>query len=160
MKQQPISNGENVHPLAFPHFERLKLLFESEPAYQLVGIKLTSLAQGSCITTTPVKQELLHHRGAVQGGIIATIADATAGHAALAALPQEAVPDDIATIEFKTSYFRPALAEELVCTSNVTFTGGRVVFCNAQIYLNEPLPENLCAESTLTFTRIRTHRRT
>ncbi|MEJ5219885.1 MULTISPECIES: PaaI family thioesterase [Rhodobacterales] len=136
-------------------FQHLSAQFAREPAYRYIGLKLRDLRRGFCATVTTVSNDLHHHRGAVQGGIIAMIADATAGYTALASLDVEAMYDDMATIEFKTSFFRPGAAKELICVSNLVHGGNRTLFCAAKIYLDEIGDNQLCADATLTFSRLR-----
>lgn len=63
-------------------------------------------------------------------------ADATAGYAALASLPEQgASDDDMATIEFKTSFLGPAVAERLICVAEVIRSGHRTFFAEAKSLL-------------------------
>ncbi|MGB6229031.1 MAG: PaaI family thioesterase [Litorimonas sp.] len=132
----------------------LSARFLQEPAYAFVGLVPTEMAHGRCVSEVAVRPNHLHHRGAVQGGLVAMIADATAGYAALTVLPEDAQGDDMATIEFKTSFLRPAAAERLICTSDVVHAGRSTVFAEARVFCDAVEDDRLCAIATLTFKRL------
>lgn len=133
---------------------RLARQFAAEPAYAFVGLKLIDLGPGLCRSVTPLRPEILHHRGALQGGLVAMIADATAGYAALATLAPDVGEDDMATIEFKTAFYRPVVGAVALCRAEAAFCGRSTVFCRAQVYDEVEEQRCLAAEATLTFRRL------
>ncbi len=133
---------------------QLKQRFLAEPAYHFVGLNPLRIEAGLCISDVKVRPHHLHHRGAMQGGLVAMLADATAGYAALASLPEQDASDDMATIEFKTSFLRPAVAKRLICVADVIRSGHRTCFAQAKIYCDLEQPDALCATATLTFKRL------
>ncbi|MBV9077764.1 MAG: PaaI family thioesterase [Methylobacteriaceae bacterium] len=135
--------------------ERLARQFAAEPAYAHIGLVLTDLARGFCRSATPVRPALLHHRGALQGGLLAMIADSTAGYAALATLDDEAAADDMATVEFRTAFYRPLVGALALCRARATFVARGMVFCQAEVFAEREEPERLCGEANLTFRRLR-----
>jgi uncharacterized protein (TIGR00369 family) len=145
---------QQLAPALATHLQRQ---FAAEPAYAFAGLQLVDLTPQRCTTRTRVRPCLLHHRGAVQGGIVALMADATAGYAALAAT-SEHDRDDVATLEFKISYYRPALAGQLLCQADTVHCVGGVVFCQARVFADLAERSALLAEASLTFRRLRAHR--
>lgn len=134
---------------------RLSEQFIAEPAYQHVGMNLVGISYGHCTAEVPINCSLLHHRGAVQGGILAMIADATAGYAALAVVEDDEPAADMATLEFKTSFFEPAVGRTLRCRADALRTSRHIVFCRALVWSHSADGnELLCAEATLTFKRL------
>ncbi len=64
-----------------------------------------------------------HHRqqdGFIHAGLLATMADHTAGYAAFTLVPED---HRILTIEFKINFLRPAFGERLVCKSQILRPG-------------------------------------
>lgn len=147
-----------VHPenrLSKTRLETLTDQFSSEPAYRHIGMTLLQLSYGKCITQARIEPWPLHHRGAVQGGVIAMSADATAGYSALATIQDDADSGDMATLEFKTSFYEPAMGQHMRCEAATMRASRHIIFCRAQVWscsLGES--EVLCAEGTLTFKRM------
>lgn len=134
--------------------------FDAEPAYRHVGLALDSLARGYCQASLDIAPALLHHRDAVQGGIVAMVADATAGYAALTILDETAGEDrdDMATLEFKTSFLLPAQGQALRCEARILHASRSIVFCDAQVHVLAMGESRLCAQATLTFKRLHARR--
>src|SRR5512137_670466 len=65
-----------------------------------------------------VKIENYHRQqdGFIHAGVMATMADHTAGYAAFTTVPEDY---QILTIEFKVNFLRPAFGERLVCRSRI-----------------------------------------
>lgn len=132
----------------------LRAQFAAEQAYALIGLELLVLSHGECLTATPVRDALLNHASVVQGGIVAMIADATAGYAALT-MTGEGGGEDMTTIEFKTSFYRPALGLRLLCHADAMAAGASIVFCRSRVYSDVETAGSLIGEATLTFKRRR-----
>lgn len=147
---------EGQPPLSDERRLQLARQFADEPAYRHVGLRLDDIARGLCIAPAPIVPALLHHRGAVQGGIVAMAADATAGYAALTTLDEQAGEDrhDMATLEFKTSFFRPAFGDAMRCVARIVSSSRSIVFCTTQVFVEHRDDVTLCAEASLTFKRL------
>ena len=75
-----------------------------------------------------------HHRqqdGFIHAGVMATMADHTAGYAGFTTVPQEF---QILTIEFKINFLKPAFGEILVCRSRVIRGGRQVIIAESEVY--------------------------
>ncbi|CCH09193.1 MULTISPECIES: PaaI family thioesterase [Achromobacter] len=160
-----LSHGRPAPAEAQPalHPDRMRLLarqFADEPAYRHVGLCLEDLARGRCQASARIVPALLHHRGAVQGGIVAMVADATAGYAALTLIDGGAGQegDDMATLEFKTSFLLPAAGDTIRCVAQVVSHSKSIAFFDAQVYVVERGETRLCAQASLTFKRLRPRR--
>jgi len=155
----PIARAGFVTPLGAARAAALLAQFRDEPAYATVGLQLADLARGRCLTRTPIAQGLLHPRGAVQGGIAAMILDSTAGYTALTEIEGDQRDDDMATLEFKTSFLAPARGAATACLVETLRSGRRIVFSRAWLWVeSESGDRELCAEATLAFTRLRARR--
>jgi len=75
-----------------------------------------------------------HHRqqdGFIHAGVMATMADHTAGYSAFT-LVEETF--QILTIEFKINFLRPAFGEALVCRSRVIREGSQIIIAESEVF--------------------------
>lgn len=69
--------------------------------------------------------------GFIHAGVMATMADHTAGYSAFTIVPEEM---QILTIEFKINFLRPAFGRALVCFSEVIREGRQVIVSESTVY--------------------------
>ena len=91
-----------------------------------------------------------HHRqqdGFIHAGVMATMADHTAGYSAFSI-----VPDDfqILTIEFKINFLRPAFGDSLVCRSSVIREGSQIIISESEVFDIRDGVETLAAKAMVT----------
>jgi uncharacterized protein (TIGR00369 family) len=75
-----------------------------------------------------------HHRqqdGFIHAGVMATMADHTAGYSAFTTVPDGI---QILTIEFKINFLRPAFGEALVCESRVIREGRQIIVSESDVF--------------------------
>ncbi|MGD9074479.1 MAG: PaaI family thioesterase [Desulfobacteraceae bacterium] len=75
-----------------------------------------------------------HHRqqdGFIHAGLMATMADHTAGYAAFSTVPGEF---RILTIEFKINFLKPAFGDSLVCHSKVIREGNQIIISESEVF--------------------------
>ncbi|MBW2096137.1 MAG: PaaI family thioesterase [Deltaproteobacteria bacterium] len=75
-----------------------------------------------------------HHRqqdGFIHAGVMATMADHTAGYAAFSTVAESF---QILTIEFKINFFKPAHGDLLVCRSNVIREGSQIIIAESEVF--------------------------
>ena len=85
----------------------LREIFRSAPFIRQLGIELEAVAHGQCHTTLRIRSDHLQQNGLVHGGVVATMADHTAGGAAASVLGAGSYP---LTVEFKINLLRGARA--------------------------------------------------
>ncbi len=91
-----------------------------------------------------------HHRqqdGFIHAGVMATMADHTAGYAAFTTVPEEF---QILTIEFKINFLRPACGDGLVCRSRVIREGTQVIISESEVFDQREEGEVLAAKALVT----------
>ena len=91
-----------------------------------------------------------HHRqqdGFIHAGVMATMADHTAGYSAFTVVPQDV---QILTIEFKINFLRPAYGDTLVCRSNVIREGSRIIISESDVFDVREGDEVLVAKALIT----------
>ncbi len=90
--------------------------------------------------------------GFIHAGVMATMADHTAGYAAFTTVPAEY---QILTIEFKINFLRPAYGQALECRSRVIREGTRVLVAESEVYdLRENGEEAMAAKAMVTLAAV------
>lgn len=75
-----------------------------------------------------------HHRqqdGFIHAGVMATMADHTAGYSAFTTVPEDF---QILTIEFKINFLRPAYGDTLICRSKVIRDGSQIIISESEVF--------------------------
>jgi uncharacterized protein (TIGR00369 family) len=80
-----------------------------------------------------VKIEGCHRQqdGFIHAGVMATMADHTAGYAAFTTVPEDY---RILTIEFKVNFLRPAYGERLTCRSSIIREGLQIIIGESEVF--------------------------
>jgi len=109
-------------------------------------IRLDKVSEGVCETSLVIQERLRQQHGFIHGGVIATMADHTAGGAARSVSGDK----DVLTVEFKINYLRPAIGDRLRCTASVLRGGKTVIVAEALVYAGNGEKETLVAKLTET----------
>jgi uncharacterized protein (TIGR00369 family) len=91
-----------------------------------------------------------HHRqqdGFIHAGVMATMADHTAGYAAFTTVTEDY---QILTIEFKVNFLRPAYGHRLVCRSRVIREGSQIIISESEVFDQREGGEILAAKALVT----------
>ena len=67
----------------------------------------------------------------MHAGVMATMADHTAGYAGFTTVPEEF---QILTIEFKINFLKPAHGNALVCRSRVIRDGSQIIISESEVF--------------------------
>jgi uncharacterized protein (TIGR00369 family) len=91
----------------------------------------------------------VHHQqdGFVHAGVIATMADHTAGYAAFTTVSDQY---RILTIEFKINYFKPAVGELMICRSKVINNGKKIKVSESEVFSVSGGQEKLISKAMVT----------
>lgn len=115
------------------------------PAY--CGFRVTDVEDGLFHTRLTVRPEHRQQDGFVHAGVIATMADHTAGYAAYTIVSGDV---RILSIEFKINFFKPAAGDELVCRSNVIHPGRTVIVSESDVFSVSGTDEKRVSRATVT----------
>jgi uncharacterized protein (TIGR00369 family) len=129
-----------------PAAESVKSIFYQANFIRDLDIRLDKVSEGVCETSLVVQDRLRQQHGFVHGGVIATMADHTAGGAARSVSGDK----DVLTVEFKINYLRPAIGDHLRCTASVLRGGKTVIVAEALVYAGSAGKETLVAKLTET----------
>lgn len=87
----------------------------------------------------------------IHAGVIATMADHTAGYAAFSLVPED---HRILTIEFKINFLDPAYGHELICKSRILREGGQILVGESEVFDQRGDEEALVAKAIVTLRSI------
>jgi len=90
--------------------------------------------------------------GFIHAGVMATMADHTAGYAAYTTVPEDY---QILTIEFKVNSLRPAYGERLLCRSCMIREGLQVIIGGSEVFDQRGDEEVLVAKALVTLMAVR-----
>jgi uncharacterized protein (TIGR00369 family) len=90
-----------------------------------------SAAWGEFCSRVEIQEEHRQQDGFIHAGVMATMADHTAGYSAFTTVPEGF---QILTIEFKINFLRPAFGEALRCASQVIRPGKRVIVAESEVF--------------------------
>ena len=119
------------------------------PAY--CGFEATHLDKGIFEARSIIRPELKQQDGFVHAGVLATLADHTAGYSAYTVVPENIL---ILTIEFKINYFKPAIGAEIVCRSKVINKGKKIIVAESELFDIVDDNERLVSKATVTLAAI------
>ena len=110
--------------------DRVREIFYLANFVRDLDIRLDKVAEGVCETSLVVQERMRQQHGFVHGGVIATLADHTAGGAARSVSGKK----DVLTIEFKINYLRPATGDRLRCTASVLRAGKNAIVAESLVF--------------------------
>jgi len=134
---------------------KLRLEFLKEDYVQgfpaAIGFEVDQADYGIFETRLKVRPDHSQQDGFVHAGVIATMADHTAGYAAYTTVSEAF---RILTIEFKINFFKPAVGKYIVCRSKVLNNGKKIKVSESELFsLNED-QEKLIAKAMVTLIAI------
>jgi len=116
--------------MASEWFEHLKRDFvQGFPAF--CGFEVVRADFGRFETCLEVRAEHRQQDGFVHAGVIATMADHTAGYASFTTTSENF---RILTVEFKINYFKPATGPLIICRSKVINNGKRIKVAESEVF--------------------------
>ena len=114
------------------------------PAY--CGFTVDHVDDGVFESRLIIRPEHKQQDGFVHAGVIATMADHTAGYSAYTIVPENV---RILTIEFKINYFKPARGNELICKSKVLSAGKKIIVSESEIFTRSDKKDVLVSKATI-----------
>jgi uncharacterized protein (TIGR00369 family) len=121
------------------------------PAY--CGFEVVRVAYGQFESNLKIRPDHCQQDGFVHAGVIATMADHTAGYAAYTTVSEEF---RILTIEFKINYFRPATGDAVVCRSSVISNGKKIIVSESEVLSISEGRERLVSKAMVTLMAVPT----
>lgn len=119
------------------------------------GLRATSADWGRFESRVEIKEEHRQQDGFIHAGVMATMADHTAGYSAFTVVPEDM---QILTIEFKINFLRPAAGDALVCRSKVIREGRQIIISESEVFDIRQGSESLVAKAMVTLMAVPQHR--
>ncbi len=112
-----------------------------------LGIRFVDCGPGWCESVLELAPRHCQHHGFVHAGVQATIADHTAGAAAMSVTPESGI---ILTSEFKIHLLRPGKGDRLACRAQVLKPGRMFHVVESEVYAHEGERRTLVSKLTAT----------
>lgn len=130
---------------------RIEKYLEGQHFMKHINFTLDVIKEG--VTEGWLNIEDIHkqQRGFVHGGVIATLADITAGFAAYTLVPED---HHVVTGELKVSYLNPGVGEKLYVKGWVLKQGRKMNFCEAEVWSLKNQEKTLIAKASTTMVTI------
>jgi len=122
-------------------------VFDNARFIKDLGIKLNDVGPGWCETVLTVQEKHLQQDGFVHAGVLATMADHTAGACTGTVVPADKL---VLTVEFKINFLRPAHTDALRCRADILKAGKTIIVAESEVYARHEAHEKLVAKAMLT----------
>jgi uncharacterized protein (TIGR00369 family) len=126
---------------------KVQHILDNAPFACELGIELTAIEDGWCETRLAPGRRHHQQHGLIHAGVLATLADHTAGCAARGAV---GLHQDVLTIEFKINFLRPVVADRLRCRADVLRAGKTIVIAESAVYAEKDSQEKLVSKAMVT----------
>jgi len=113
----------------------------------LCGFQVRYAGKGKFQSSLELRPEHKQQDGFVHAGLIATMADHTAGYSAYTIVSEDF---RILTIEFKINFLKPARGKSLICRSKVINCGKTIVVAESEIFSAFENKEKFVSKATVT----------
>ena len=110
--------------------DRVQAIFDGAPFVQCLGIELVAIAPGVSEACLRIRPEHLQQDDVVHAGVVATLADHTAGAAAGSLVDENEI---VLTAEYKINLLRPAIGESLTCRAEVLRAGNTLIVAESSV---------------------------
>jgi uncharacterized protein (TIGR00369 family) len=131
-----------------PNFRRkVQEIFDRAAFIEEIGIKVSSIGAGWCETTLEILSKHLQQDDFVHAGVLATMADHTAGGAAGSVVKEDEI---VLSVEFKINLLRPATGNALRCRAQLLRAGRTLIVAESEVFARTDDQEKLVAKATVT----------
>ena len=114
---------------------------------EFCGLKASAIQKGFFESTVVIGENHRTQDNFIHAGLIATMADHTAGYAAFTTVSDNL---RILTIEFKINFLKPAYGSALRCRSQVVNRGRQIIVAESEVYDVREKSEMLVAKGIIT----------
>jgi uncharacterized protein (TIGR00369 family) len=112
-----------------------------------LGIRLVRVEPGFTETELTLEERHQQQDGLIHAGVLATLADHTAGSVALTLAPAD---QQVVTVEFKINFLRKASGERLRCSAKVLKPGRTLLVVESEVYAEQLNGSCFVAKATVT----------
>ncbi|OGP62358.1 MAG: thioesterase [Deltaproteobacteria bacterium RBG_13_49_15] len=105
------------------------------------------IGRGYFQSKVTIKKDHLQQDGFIHAGVMAAMADHTAGYAAFTVVSERI---QILTVEFKINFLKPASGDTLICRATVIREGKQLIVSESEVFDIKKGAENLVAKALVT----------
>ncbi len=116
-----------------------------------VGYEAVNFERGRLESRLKILDRHRQQDNYIHAGVIAAMADHTAGYAAFSLVPED---HRILTIEFKINFLNPAFGNALVCRSRILREGGQILVGESEVFDQRRDEEAFVAKAIVTLRSI------
>ena len=124
------------------YHDKVHRSFGKQSMMQTFGAQIETLEPGLCIIAAPILDGHLQQHGYAHAGLTFSIADSSAGYAALSLMEEEA---EVLTVEMKINLLAPAAGDALVVKGRVFKSGRRLIIVGAEVFARTKDKDTLIA---------------
>ena len=136
--------------------DEITRVFHGAPFVADIGMELISFGAGECETVIRLEPRHMQQDGVVHAGVHATIADHTAGTAAVTLIRAHEMA---LSAEFKINLLRAAKGELLRCRAKVLKPGKQLSVVESEVYCESGADSKLVSKATVTLAILNKDRR-
>jgi uncharacterized protein (TIGR00369 family) len=119
------------------------------------GFRALDLGHGTFLSRVDIREDHRQQDGFIHAGVMAAMADHTAGYAAFTTVAEEF---QILTIEFKINFLKPAFGHALECRSRVIREGRRIIIAESEVHDVREGTEVMAAKAMVTLMAVPSER--
>jgi uncharacterized protein (TIGR00369 family) len=109
---------------------RVRAAFARQGFMRNLDARLLEVTPGRCVIECSFRDDLTQHHGLFHAGVLTTLADNACGFAAMSLMEEGA---EVLSVEFKTSFLRPAGGIAVLARGEVVKPGRTLTFCRADV---------------------------
>ena len=128
-------------------FNELEKSFYNQPLMPYLGAKLLLVKDGKANIEVKFNKNITQQHGLFHGGVIGTIADNSAGFAAMTLMPKDREP---LTIEFKINFLNIANGEKILSEASILTQGRSIFHAESKVYSITKTEKKLAAIALVT----------
>ena len=106
--------------------------FERQRFMDLIGARLSEVAEGRVEIELPADERLTQQHGFLHAGVVAAAVDSACGYAALTLMPAGTA---VLTVEYKINLLAPAEGDRLIARGRVVRAGRTLTTCAGDAYM-------------------------
>ena len=111
--------------------ERVEEGIRAQSFARFLGLEVVSAEPGTVTISCRKTEDMLQQTGSMHGGVIAAVAEAASGYAALTLLPEGG---SVLGVEYKLNFLRPVTGDVIHATSKVVKMGRRLIVIDVEVF--------------------------
>lgn len=111
--------------------KRVEAGIAAQPFARLLGLRAEDAEPGRVTVSCEKQEDLLQQTGVMHGGVIAALAEAASGYAALTLLPEGG---SVLGVEYKVNFLRACAGTKLLAKAHVVKNGRSLIIIDVEVF--------------------------